>query len=118
MAEELGRWDKFVDEVIRRHEYDKAQQTAALSFLDEVKQRAVAHRDRRKEDIAQIEYRIRRSTGTEEETASIKAQLIELYGPIDDLFKELQTRVESIATTSQKNLAAEKARKIDPKEDE
>ena len=50
--------------------------------------------------------------------ASIKARLIELYGPIDELFKELQTRVESIATTSQKNLAAEKSRKVELKEDE
>ena len=118
VAEELGRWDKFVDDVIQRHEYTKAQQTAAVSFLDELKQRAVAHSDRRKEDIARIEYRIRHNTGKEEELASIEALLVELYGPIDDLFKELQTRVESIATTRQKNLAAEKTRKVEPKQDE
>ena len=118
VAEELGRWDKFVADVIQRHEYDKAQQTAAHSFLDELKHRAVAHSDRRKEAIVQIEYRIRHNTGTEEEMASIEALLVELYGPIDELFKELQTRVENIATTSQKNLAAEKARKGEPKQDE
>lgn len=116
VAEELERWDQFVDDVIQRHEYDEAQKTAAISFLGELKQRAVDHRDRRKEDITRIEYRIRHNDGTEDELAAIKAQLINLYGPIDDLFKELQTRVESIATTQQKILAAEKATKTEPKD--
>ena len=100
------------------HYKGRMEITPAQSFLDELKQRAVAHSDRRKEDMARSEYRIRHNTGTEEELALIEALLVELYGPIDDLFKELQTRVESIATTRQKNLAAEKTRKVEPKQDE
>lgn len=107
IAEELHRWDKFVRDTIQSYDFDKAQQAAAQSFLSELKGRALAHRDRHKEEIAELERRIHHNPGTDEAVAEIKKDLTELYGPIDEMFKELKARVESLATTDQKIRAAE-----------
>ena len=45
------------------------------------------------EEIVRLEQRIQSNRGTEEELAEIKKQLMELYGPIDDLFKDLKRRI-------------------------
>lgn len=107
IAAELTRWDAFVRDVIKRYNYDTAQKSAAQSLLSELKARAIAHRDRYKSEIAELDQRIQNNTGSEEELAGIKADLVSLYGPIDAMFEELKTRVESVATTEQKIRAAE-----------
>jgi hypothetical protein len=98
---ELEVWDQYVEQFIRLYDLDEAQRTTALSCLSELKQRAMAHRDHRKEDIAKLEKRIKEHTGSEEDLAEIKKQLAELYGPIDDMFGELKRRLESIPTAEQ-----------------
>ena len=98
---ELQAWDKFVAEFIRAYRLNEGQRTAALSCLNELKERARGHRDRRREEIAALEHRIHNS-GSEQEMPKIKQQLIELYGPIDEMFRELKARLEQIPTTAQR----------------
>lgn len=111
IALELAAWDKYVEEFLRLYDIDEAQRTTALSCLSELKQRATAHRDLRREDIAKLEKRIKNHTGSKEDLAEIKKQLSELYGPIDDMFKELKGRLAHIPTAEQRAKVAE------PKED-
>ena len=106
---ELQAWDKYVEEFVRIYDLDEAQRTTARSCLTELKRRALDHRDRRREEIARLEERIQNNRGTDEELAEIKKQLLELYGPIDDLFKELKRRIETIPTTEQRARVAERS---------
>ena len=103
---ELRAWDKYVEEFISHFELDEGQRTATISFLGEVKERAIAHRDRRKEDIAKLESRVRNHTGSPDDLEEIKRQLHELYGPVDQLFQELKGRMEAVPTEAQKASAA------------
>ncbi len=111
IALELQAWDKYVKEFIQTHTLDDGQRTAALSCLSELKERAAAHRDRRRPEIDELERRIRSNTGSDQELADIKQQLIELYGPIDEMFKELQGRLEQIPTAKQRATAREPEQK-------
>ncbi|UCC32492.1 MAG: hypothetical protein JSU86_09455 [Phycisphaerales bacterium] len=107
IALELKTWERYVREFIRIYKLDEGQRTAVLSVLSELKERALAHRDRHREDIAKLERHIETFTGSKEELADLKRQLTELYGPIDDLFKELRHRAESIPTAEQRAAIAE-----------
>jgi hypothetical protein len=73
-----------------------------LSVLSELKERALSHRDRHRDEIAKLEARIASFGGSEEELPELKGQLTELYGPIDDMFKELKLRIESVLTAEQR----------------
>lgn len=101
IALELKAWEDYVKAFVRIYSLDNGQRTTALSILSELKQRAIAHRDRHRDDIAKLEERIQSFTGTEEELADLKKQLTELYGPIDEMFNELKRRIEQIPTTEQ-----------------
>jgi small-conductance mechanosensitive channel len=92
---------------------DEGQRTAAVSCLSDLKQRAIAHRDRRREDIARLEYRIEHKTATDVPLDDLKKQLSELYGPIDDMFKELQTRLDQIPTVLQREAVAKRQQPIE-----
>lgn len=107
IALELKAWEKYVREFIRIYKLDEGQRTAVLSVLSELKERALAHRDRHRDDIVRLERRIGTFTGAEEDLADLKKQLTELYGPIDDMFKELRRRAEPIPTAEQRAAIAE-----------
>jgi hypothetical protein len=106
IAVELDTWDRYVAEFIRSYGLDAGQRTTVLSCLSELKERAVAHRDRHHEEIDQLEKRVASNAGTEAELADINKQLVELYGPIDDMFKELRSRIEQVPTAEQRAAAA------------
>ena len=109
IAVELDSWEKYVAEFVQLFHLDEGQRTAALSCLSELRERAIAHRERRREEIARLEYRIQNNTATSDAPLDdLKKQLRELYGPIDDMFKELQTRLEQIPTADQRAAAAER----------
>ena len=111
IALEVVAWERYVEEFIRIYGLDEGQRTAVLSCLSELKQRAIAHRDKRRDDIATLELRISNFTGSDEELAGLKEQLTELYGPIDDMFQELKARIEQIPTARQRAEAAQKIAK-------
>lgn len=102
IAAELDRWEKYVVDFIQMFNLDEGQRTSALSCLSELKERALAHRDRRREDIARLEYRIEHNTAGDASLDELKKQLSELYGPIDDMFKELQSRLNNLPTNQQR----------------
>lgn len=106
---ELHAWDKYVETFIHVYDLDEGQRTAVRSCLSELKQRALVHRGRRREDIARLEYRIQNYTGSDEERAELEKQLAELYGPIDEMFKELERRIERVPTEAQRAAVAETA---------
>jgi len=107
IALELTAWEQYVKEFIRIYKLDEGQRSAVLSVLSELKERAVAHRDRRRNDIAKLEHRIEVFTGSKEQLGDLKKQLTELYGPIDDMFQELKRRIELIPTARQLAAIAE-----------
>jgi len=102
IAAELGRWEKYVADFIGMFKLDEGQRSAAISCLSELKERALAHRDRRREDIAELERRIESFTGSDTALDELKKQLAELYGPVDEMFKELQSRLDRIPTSQQR----------------
>jgi hypothetical protein len=103
---ELLAWEKYVEVVIRMFHFDEGQRSAALSCLAELKERALAHRDRRREDITRLEHRLENHTGSSDKLADLKRQLTELYGPIDDMFQELKARLDQLPTGEQRASAA------------
>jgi hypothetical protein len=106
IAVELDAWDRYVAEFIRSNGLDAGQRTTVLSCLSELKERAIAHRDRHREEIDQLEKRVASNAGIEAELADINKQLVELYGPIDDMFKELRSRIEQVPAAEQRAAAA------------
>ncbi len=102
ISKEVHAWEEYVEKFAQVYKLDEGQRDAARSCLAELKARALSHRDRRRDEIARLEYRIAQHTGSKEELAQIKAQLVELYGPIDGMFQELKHRLEQIPTDRQK----------------
>ena len=113
IAIELDAWNAFVDEFIRTYALDPGQRTTIASCLSELKQRALAHRDRYHEVIDKLEERIASNAGTPEELADINKRLVELYGPIDDMFAELKGRLDQIPTADQRAAAASQSMRND-----
>lgn len=110
---ELDGWEKYVSDFIQSFDLDEGQRATALSCLSELKERALAHRDRRREDIARLEYRIEHNTAGETRLDELSKQLSELYGPIDDMFEELQTRLDKVPTARQRAAAAKKQQPVE-----
>lgn len=102
---ELDAWTIYVQEFMRTMDLDTGQRDAVLSVLSEVKLRARAHRDRRREEILRLERAIASFQGSAEELKRLEQQLIELYGPIDIMFGELQRRIEQVPTATQQDKA-------------
>ena len=107
IAVELEAWGRYVEEFIRIYVLDEGQRDAVLSVLSELKDRAIAHRDRRRADIAKLEQRIKTFNGADDQLLDLKKRLTELYGPIDDMFKELKRRAEQIPTQKQRARVAQ-----------
>ena len=108
IAIELAAWREYVEAFIQVYGLDEGQRTAVLSILSELTERATAHRDRRRQEIAELENRVATFTGAEDELVELKKQLTELYGPIDEIAKELKGRIEQIPTAKQRAAAREK----------
>lgn len=100
IAVEMDLWDKYVAEFITRYDLDSGQQTTVQSLLTEMKQRATAHRDRNSAEILQLEARIQ-AGGNAPQQEEVKKKLVELYGPIDEMFAELQRRMQAVPTMAQ-----------------
>lgn len=113
---EMDLWDKYAADFIERYALDEGQKTTVQSLLTEMKERATAHRDRRRAEILQLESRIQ-AGGDAKEQEDVKKQLVELYGPIDEMFAELQRRMQAVLTREQiaRDEEREKDRIEDPK---
>lgn len=105
IALEVDAWEKYVVDFAKTYELDRAQRLTADSVLSELRQRAIDHRDRRRSDILRLEAHIAHFFGGETELTKLKNQLVELYGPIDEMFKELTRRIESLPSSEQRTRA-------------
>lgn len=105
--EELLRWDYFVAEFVEQYKLDDMQREAAYSILRECKQKALAHRDRYRVRLERLEEAL---VATAEVPDKLRSEGIAMYGPIDELFVELKSRLEQIPTTAQSAQAASKAK--------
>lgn len=103
---ELTRWEEYVAAFIQAHGLDEGQRTTVLSVLNELRGRAKDHRDRRREEIDDLERRIADGSPGESERQELKDRLVELYGPIDEMFRELQRRTDAVLTAEQRAKAA------------
>lgn len=107
--QELSRWEEYVEQMIKLYDFDDAQRNRARAHLEELSSRARAYRDRNRDRINRVEKRIESlrqmnesNQDTNEEMKTLKQQLVDVYGPIDDFFQELKRRIESIPTTAQR----------------
>ncbi|MEE9294166.1 MAG: hypothetical protein V3W34_04255 [Phycisphaerae bacterium] len=96
--EELFRWDRFVDQFARTYELNTSQRETAYSILRECKQRALAHRDRYRARMERLEKTINTDHNITDEG---RPEIIAMYGPIDRIFTELETRLKPIPTAVQ-----------------
>ena len=101
--QELASWHLFFAEFCESHRLDRTQRTAAESILKEVLERAQAYRARRRAEIERLERMIARHDSADKE--AVAEQLDDLYGPIDDMFQELERRLEALPTPAQERLA-------------
>jgi len=108
---ELQAWDRYVADFIARHNLDEGQQNAALSILKELKERALAHRDGHRAEVIQLERRI--AAGKTEDAQTVARELQRLYGPIDEVFGELEERLQKIPTETQQRAATQPAAKAE-----
>ncbi len=99
---EIRRWRVFVEEFVKTYDLDDGQRTTARSLLTEMQQRAIAHRDTRRGEIAKLEKRIAGFNGADKQLQELRKQLASLYGPIDEMFAELQARIERIPNEAQR----------------
>ena len=103
---ELDSWQKYVEHFIGLHGLDAGQRGTALSILKELRDRALAHRDRYRVEIEKLERRIEAEEGKQEDPSAIEEQLTALYGPIDKMFEDLKTRLDAVLTDAQKASAS------------
>jgi len=104
---ELDAWDRYVADVIERFRFNDGQQQTARSILKEMKDRALAHRNRHRDEITQLEENL--AAGNPDDSDAIGRELTRLYGPIDEMFRELSARVELIPTAAQRRAATQPA---------
>jgi hypothetical protein len=97
-----------VSDFIAKYALDDAQRGAAASMLQEMKERAVAHRDRHRTEVTQLERRL--AAGRPEDADRVAGDLQRLYGPIDDMFRELQQRLQRIPTQAQQRASTQPVR--------
>jgi Spy/CpxP family protein refolding chaperone len=73
------KWEEYVERFIRKNQLNESQATTARSILNELRDRAEAHRKR-----------------TADETARLERRLAELQAPLDEFFNELTERLEGL----------------------
>jgi len=100
---ELLGWARYVNDFMERYQLDAGQRDAALSCLVELTSRASAHRERHADEIADLERRINTPQQTADEKTRLAEDVLRLYGPIDEMFSELQHRIEEIPTAAQRD---------------
>ncbi|MFQ5424221.1 MAG: hypothetical protein ACE5F9_09610 [Phycisphaerae bacterium] len=93
----LGPWEKYVHDFIPRHGLTPAQKAAALAILKELQTRAAQFRQANADRIAKAR-RIADAKVRQE-------RLGDLNKPLDQLFEELQKRLDGLLTAAQRDTA-------------
>jgi hypothetical protein len=101
VAPPMDTWATRIEETITTYEFSANQEERARSVLNHCTGLAYAHRNKMKD-----EYESANAMADGDEKNS---RLKDLNGPLDRIYLQLTSRVESIASVEQKNRAAQKA---------
>jgi len=93
-------WVNYVRQFCVRYGLDKAQQASAYAILQDLQEQAQAYRGSRGDEIKRLEAQVR-DAGSPELRRDASAELRQVLVGIDELFKELKTRLNSIPTVEQ-----------------
>ena len=98
------RWDRYVQDFIRKYRLDPGQKGSANSYLRELKQRAADHRASKAEGFKAVEKRFNDAvaSGDLKKRMAAKRDELVLNKPIEDMFEELKGRLDKIPTPGQK----------------
>ncbi len=105
IGEELTAWEQYVAAFCDHYELDRSQRNTADSILREMIARAVDHIHLHRDEVAKLERMI---SGTDPQAArnadqdDVNAEIERLYGPIDQMFAELQQRIQLLPTAAQR----------------
>lgn len=99
----VDAWDAYVARFVEQFRLDDAQKLVATSVLDDVKNRARQYVRSHANDLQEVTREVK--TAAEDQRQQIMEQRGELVKPLNDLFAELQTRLEQIPTEAQRSQA-------------
>lgn len=100
---ELDRWEQYVADFVKRYSLDDAQTESANSILRECKVRALVHKERHRDRIQALEKQIAEGakSGDDKHNKYVQAETRALYGPVDEIFAEMQNRLQKLLTSAQ-----------------
>jgi len=101
----LDKWERFVEQFIIRYRLDEGQRTTARSILKDLKERALAYRQRHADEFATIDRKLAGAEASERQELLDRRR--ELNGPIQDMFEELRDRLDGLLTSAQRQLGQE-----------
>ncbi len=93
-------WVNYVRQFCVRYGLDKAQQASAYAILQDLQEQAQAYRSSRGDEIRRLEAQVR-DADSPELRRDASSELRQVLVGIDELFKELKTRLDSIPTAEQ-----------------
>lgn len=99
LAEELHEWEVYVAAFCDRYEFDRSQRNAAESILREMLARAADHARLNRERILAMERAF--EDPASRDLDEFDKEFEEVYGPIDELFRELDERIHRLPTEGQ-----------------
>lgn len=97
----VDAWDAYVARFAEQFDLNDAQKLAASSVLDDVKQRARRYTKSRTDDLEAVAREVRAAPADQRQ--KIVDRRAELVQPLNDLFAELQARLQQIPTEAQRS---------------
>jgi len=98
----VDRWQAYVDQFILRYQLDENQAESARSILAEIRTRAQKYLDTVTDQLATLD---RQMKGAAADTRVVlNEQRKKLHKPVEELFDELQRRLEALLTSAQRRM--------------
>jgi hypothetical protein len=108
LKKELAAWVKYVRDFCNQYHLDRSQRNTAESILREMLARAEDHAKLYRERIAALEQR-RANPAPDDTPEAFNRELEALYGPLDQMFAELKSRLGRLPTSGQRRQAEQQA---------
>ena len=101
-ARPIDRWQAYVDQFILRYQLDENQAESARSILAEIRTRAQKHLATIADQLTTIDRQ--RKGATSDTRVALNEQRKKLQKPVEELFDELQRRLEALLTSAQRGV--------------
>ena len=107
---EMLRWRHYVLQFCDTYQLDDRQREAAFSILRECQEKVTAHGERNRTRIGELDRDLDRDLDRALDRPNplsddTKSAVLELFGPIDAVFLDLQARLRQIPTQAQRDTA-------------